>query len=337
MRKLTIVAAALAMVLVFSTTAQAETRAPDLVRVTDFSVGPTVSGGPSTCVSFTFDQQVFLTGGDRTNFHLVPTDGDDAADGTSQKSNVCRDRNGDRTIVVIFKGNLNAADYARGYVDNSTVSSNAQGNAPTNVPQSEDIRPNTNTVNPDLVSVTVNCRRQVAFYRFDEALAQEDVIQDTSGLRLYFNGTKRASAQKVEKTGNKKLLKASFKGGLPQGRTIGDAKGAFVTAGTVVGGQAPGGPGGENGNAFDEVAPLKFAKNCQNASGGGNNTGGGNSGGGGNNGGGSGGGANAGGGSVSIGGPGGVSVRGGSVSAGGAGGVSVTPNQVNAGPISIPR
>ena len=336
MRKLTIVAAALAMVLVFASAAVAKTKAPDLVTVTNFRAGPVISGGPSTCVTFSFDQKVFLTGGDRTNFHLVPVDGDDAVDGTSQSSNTCRDRRGDRLITVIFRGDLAAADFARGYVDNSTVSSNRQGNAPTNVPQAEDIRPGTETVNPDLVSVTVNCKRQVAFYRFDEPLSQEDVIQDTSGLRLYFGDTKRASAQRVDETGNRKVLRASFRGGLPQGKNLRGARGAFVTAGTVVGGQPPNGPGGEAGNAFDEVAPLRFAKNC----------GGSGSGGPGNGGGPGGGGSGSGGSGGGPGGSGGVSVGGGGASAGdasagggsaSAGDASAGGGSVTAGPISLSR
>lgn len=171
MRKLTLMAAMLAGTLLFAAPAMAKTVAPDLVKVTNLRLGPTISGGPSTCVNFTFDQKAFLTG-DRTNFHLVPANGDDAINGTSRKNKLCRDREGNRTVTVIFKGNLSAADYARGYVDASTVSSNAQGNAKTNVAQAEPIRPNAKTVNPDLVSVKVACKRNLVFYKFDEPLDQ---------------------------------------------------------------------------------------------------------------------------------------------------------------------
>lgn len=131
-------------------------------------------------------------------------------------------------------------------------------------------------------------------------------------MRLYFEDTKRAAAQKVRKTGNGSMLKASFKGGLPQGKKISDARGAFVTAGTVVGGQAPGGPGGENANAFDKLAPLKFTKSCSSGPGGG-----------------PGGGVSTGEGGASAG---DASVGGGSASAGGA---SAGGGSVSAGPISL--
>ena len=264
MKKLVLMLGVLAITLTAATpaltqaTGSGPTVAPDLTSVDSFRRAPVnASGNPRTCVDFVFDQQAFLTGGDRSNFHLAPVNGDDAVDGTSVTvdSGQCVDTEGDDTITVVFNGRLAPKDYARGYVDRNTVSSGSQGNEPTNVGQAADISPNPSTVNPDLLSVSTRCSQKQAFFRFDEPLDQEDVVQDTAGLRVYFEDTTVAASQAVRKTDSQRTLRAVFSD-LPEGKSLQDAVGALVTEGTVVGGREPGGPGGENGNAFDEVAPI---------------------------------------------------------------------------------
>lgn len=218
-------------------------------------------------MDFTFDQSVFLTGSNRTSFGLVPVDGSDAVFGSDFIPSQQTDPRGDNTITVLFNGNLTPADFARGFVSSSTVSSGSQGNEPTNVGQAEPIGSNT-SVNPDLVSVRLDCQQQQAFFRFDEPLDQEDVVQNTGGLRLYFADTTNAGAQAVRQTSNPALLRAVFTD-LPQGKTLSDAVGGYVTNGTVAG-QPPSGPGGQAINQFDEIAPVVSGAGCGTTGGGGN-------------------------------------------------------------------
>ncbi len=336
--------AVLAMVLVFAAPGLAQTKgtgptvAPDLLSVGNFRPGPADNNSdPRTYVNFTFDQATYLNGGNRTSFHLVPTDGSKAIDGSGFKPPASVDREGNRVVTVLFNDQLNPATFARGYVDSNTVSSGPQGNATFNINQAQDIVPNTTTKNPDLVSIKVNCRTKQALFRFDEPLDQEDVVQNTGGLRLYFRDTKNAGAQSVNQTNNPRVLKAAFTD-LPQGKKLNNAVGGYATQGTIAG-QPPDGPGGQAGNAFDEVSPVQFSTNCATSGNpGGGNPGGGNPGGGnpggGNPGGGNPGGGNPGGG-VSVGaGKGGAIVRvGGVVVRAGKGGATVRigKNVVRAG------
>ena len=255
------------------------TIAPDLESVGNFRPGPADNNGdPRTYVNFTFDQATYLNGGNRTSFHLVPMDGSKAIDGSGFKPPASVDREGNRVVTVLFNGQLNPATFARGYVDSNTVSSGPQGNATFNINQAQDIVPNNTTKNPDLVSIKVNCRTKQALFRFDEPLDQEDVVQNTGGLRLYFRDTKNAGVQSVNQTNNPRVLKTTFTD-LPQGKKLNNAVGVYATQGTVAG-QPPDGPGGQAGNAFDEVSPVQFSTSCATSGSPGGNTGNGNAGGG---------------------------------------------------------
>lgn len=270
----------LAALFVGISTARAQsgpTTAPDLQSVGNFRPGPVDNNGdPRTFVDFTFDQPAYLTGGNRTGFGLVPTDGSDSVFGSDYIPSNQTDPQGDNTITVLFNGNLTPASFARGFVSNDTVSSGPQGNEPTNIGQAEPIGGNT-SVNPDLRSVRVDCQQNQAFFRFDEPLDQEDVVQNTGGLQLYFNDGTRASAQAVNQTGNPAVLRATFTD-LPQGKTLSDAVGGIVTNGTVAG-QAPNGPGGQAINQFDEIAPVQQGAGCGTNGGGSGGNGSGGSGG----------------------------------------------------------
>lgn len=216
------------------------TQPPDLASVGNFRAGsPTDGGDPRTIVDFTFDQPVYLTGGDRTNFHLVQTNNTVVDPQTTGAP--AGDRNGDTIISVLFNGTLSPTNFARGYVDNGTVSSDAQGNAPTNAPQSQAIS-TSGSAGPDLVSAT--CDGSMLVFSFDQDLTSEDVIQDSSGLRFTtMEGTVYTSANVTRR--DARTLSATYD--LPPGTTVGDAVSGFVTQGTVQ---------GTNGqpNSFDEVA-----------------------------------------------------------------------------------
>ena len=234
------------------------TEAPDLESVGNFRRGPFTSQfTPTTCVDFTFDQAAYLNGGDKSNFQLAPVSGDDAISG-STNVNAESDQEGDNIVTVVFPGNLSPEDFARGYVDSGVVNSdpnNISADKPANVNQSEDISPNTTTENPDLVSV----RRDGDSYlfEFDEALTNDDLVQNNSGLRIYFPRTERGSvipaagAIRVEEV-NATTLRAFYGQDLPEGYELSDAVGGFVQQGSVQ--AAPGSRGGNDGkNAFDEV------------------------------------------------------------------------------------
>lgn len=241
---LVVVALAVATVLttfsgVLGQSAPPTTQPPDLVSVGNFRAGaPTDGGNPRTLVDFTFDQPVYLTGGDRTNFHLVRTDNTVVDPQTS----AAPAGNRPSTVVsVFFNGTLSPTNFARGYVDNGTVSSDSQGNAPTNAPQSQPVSTQGSS-GPDLVSVTCDQFRLV--FTFDQDLTSEDVIQDSSGLRFATSSGRVFTSATVERR-DARTLAATYD--LPPGTTIGDARTGFVTQGTVQ---------GTNGqpNSFDEVA-----------------------------------------------------------------------------------
>jgi Ca2+-binding RTX toxin-like protein len=242
------------------------TEAPDLQSVGNFRRGPATSQGtPTTCVDFTFDQVAYLNGGDKSNFQIVPLNGGDAISG-STNVDAKSDEPGDNIVTVVFSGNLTPSNFARGYVDTSVVNSNesnASDENPYNINQSADINPNEKTENPDLVRVT---RGNNSFiYEFDEPLTNDDVIQNNSGLRIYFPETSQAStirqkgAIRVERVSDTKL-RAFFGEDLPEGKTLDDVVGAFVNQGTVQ--SAQGSRGGNDGkNAFDETL-IASMKSC---------------------------------------------------------------------------
>ena len=223
------------------------TVAPDLASVGNFRRGPfTTQFTPTTCVDFTFDQRAYLSGSNRTSLHLAPKDGGDALDAADIKPG--SDKDGDAIITATFPGKLEPKDFARGYVDKKSFSSDKKGNAPTNIGQAADIGDNNSTKTPDLVSVTKDADQFL--FTFDQPLTKDDVVQDTGGLRLYFPNTKQTGATAVDKTGDPKEVRATFKQ-IPEGMSLSDAVGAFVTQGAVQGTSA----GADN--AFDEVVPLE--------------------------------------------------------------------------------
>ncbi|MGB3541965.1 hypothetical protein [Rubrivirga sp.] len=240
------------------------TEGPDLIAVGNFRRGPFTDGfEPTTCVDFAFDQPANLNGGTRSNFNLVPIDASDALPGSTNQT-PDYDVPGDRVVTVVFPGELVPESFARGFVDTGVVNSaenSVSADNPLNINQSAHTRPHSETENPDLVSAERQDSTWMVF-RFDEPLTIDDVIQSTSGLRVYFPATDQggtvleAGAITVEQI-DETTLRGSFSDLplAPDGEpyTLADAVGAFVVQGTV---QAlKGSRGGNDGKgAFDEVA-----------------------------------------------------------------------------------
>ena len=223
------------------------TKAPDLMEMGNFRRGlSTAQGEPRTCVDFTFDQKTFLTGGNRSSFHLIPKKGGDALDATNIIPD--KDVSGDTIVTVMFPGDLEPKDFARGYVDKNILSSSGKGDGPTNVNQAAHASEDGRTKYPDLLSITRDDDKFL--FEFDQPLTQEDVVQDTGGLRLYFPETQQSQATGVEKAEGPKVLQATFKQ-LPEDVSLSDAIGGFVTQGAVQG------KGKNASNAFDEVSKIK--------------------------------------------------------------------------------
>ena len=236
------------------------TEAPDLLEVGNFRRGPVTDGfEPTTCVDFVFDQPAYLKG-TRSNFNLVPLDASDALPGSTNQTPEA-DESGDRVVTVIFPGDLSAEDFARGYVDTgvvNSVSTSPTAEDPLNINQAANVDPNTTTENPDLVQDQGAVERQSSvwlYFTFDEPLTDDDVVQNTSGLRVYFPSTSEGStipsagAVKVKRVDDN-TIRAKFKD-LPEGYRLSDAVGVFVVQGTVQ--AAAGSRGGNDGkSAFDE-------------------------------------------------------------------------------------
>ncbi len=225
-----------------------QTVAPDLQFVGNFRQGPyTAELEPTTCVDYDFDQAAYLAGGNRTSFHLVPTDGGPVLDATGMKPE--DDVEGDDKITVQYLGLLDESDFARGYVDGNVVTSNVNGDGPYNVAQADAISNGGNTDDPDLETISEKSDKKL-FFEFDEDLDQEDVVQDTAGLRFYTEAGDVYTASVVKKTNREDVLVAKFD--LPKGVSARDAVGGLVVQGTVV---APDddGDGAKEPNSFDEV------------------------------------------------------------------------------------
>jgi hypothetical protein len=234
------------------------TEAPDLTSVGSFREGPTTpQGNSTTLVDFEFDQRAYLKGGDRTSFHLARKNGSDALDATSMAPQ--DDKEDDTLVTAVFPGKLKPGDFARGYVDSQTATSRKQGankENPSNINQSSKIGDG-KTKNPDLISVTRD--RDQLLYEFDQPLTEDDVVQNTGGLRIYFPKTdnsslRQAGALSVDRK-DASTLKAFFGRDLPGGRKLEEAAGAFVKQGTVQ--AAKGSRGGNDGkSAFDELSTI---------------------------------------------------------------------------------
>lgn len=224
------------------------TVAPDLQFVGNFRQGPyTAELEPTTCVDYDFDQQAYLGGGNRTSFHLVPIDGGPVLDATGMVPET--DEEGDDKIIVQYLGLLDEADFARGYVDGNVVTSNANGDGPYNVAQADAISNGGNSDDPDLETISEKSDKKL-YFEFDEDLDQEDVVQDTAGLRFYTEDANVYTASKVYKTNREDVLVAKFD--LPKGVSARDAVGGLVVQGTVV---APDddGDGAKEAISLDEV------------------------------------------------------------------------------------
>ncbi len=224
------------------------TVAPDLQFVGNIRQGPyTPELEATTCVDYHFDQAAYLGGGNRTSFHLVPVDGGPVLDATGMVPEI--DVEGDDTIVVQYLGLYDESDLARGTVDANVVTSNANGDGPYNVGQADAISNGGNSDDPDLETVSEKSDNKL-YFEFDEGLDQEDVVQDTAGLRFYTADGDAYAASKVSPTNRDDVLVAKFD--LPAGVSARDAVGGFVTQGTVV---APDddGDGAKEANSFDEV------------------------------------------------------------------------------------
>lgn len=227
---------------------EGRTVAPDLQFSGNFREGPfTDDGGRTTCVDFDFDQDAFLGGGNRTSFHLVPTDGGPVLDGTALQPE--SDQPGDDKITVIFNGQLDESDFARGYVDGNVVTSQSDGDGPYNVAQAAAISNAGNSDDPDLQTISEKSDNKL-YFEFDEDLDQEDVVQDTAGLRFYTESGDVYTASVVKKTNREDVLVAKFD--LPKGVSARDAVGGLVVQGTVV---APDddADGTKEANSFDEI------------------------------------------------------------------------------------
>ncbi|MDK3258903.1 hypothetical protein [Blastococcus capsensis] len=232
------------------------TVAPDLQFVGNFRQGPfTAELEPTTCVDYDFDQPAYLAGGNRTSFHLVPIDGGPVLDATGMQPE--DDVEGDDKVVVQYLGLLDEAEFARGYVDANVVTSQADGDGPYNVAQADAICNAGNTDDPDLETISERSDNQL-YFEFDEDLDQEDVVQDTAGLRFYTEEGDVYTASRVLPTNREDVLVTKFD--LPQGVSARDAVGGIVMQGTVV---APDddGDGTKEPNSFDEV--RKSAGNIQ--------------------------------------------------------------------------
>lgn len=219
------------------------TQAPDLLTVGNFRKDDDVNGSGTrdTYVDFTFDQQADVASC-CAGFQLVPVDG-----GAPIKALTVVDGGGTTTLTLAFEGKVKAQDIARGTVDKNIVRAEGAGSATNNPPQAVDVSNGGITADPDLVSVTRDGDQLL--FRFDESIAEDDdVVQNTSGLRFYTANASTYSSSAVRmKEGTNNVLRAIYD--LPQGVTLNDAIGGFVVAGTVVGNM-------KNPNELDEVAPI---------------------------------------------------------------------------------
>ncbi|MEM7592715.1 MAG: hypothetical protein AAF383_14545 [Cyanobacteria bacterium P01_A01_bin.83] len=151
------------------------TRTPDLIAVGNFRPGtPTDDGNPRTFVDYTFDESAELSGGDGTNFNLVPVDGGPVIDAQELISG-----DGTNVYTIAYIGTIEQTDIARGFVDSGTVS--RPNRNPTNPLASADVSNGGNTSDPDLVSVVPDITTNELIYTFD----QEVNIDDDAGFGFY--------------------------------------------------------------------------------------------------------------------------------------------------------
>lgn len=151
------------------------TRTPDLISVGNFRPGtPTDDGNPRTFVDYTFDQPAELSGGDGTNFNLVPVDGGPVLDAKELING-----GGTNVYTIAYLGTIDQTEIARGFIDSGTV--RRPGKKPTNPLQSADVSNGGNTSDPDLVSVVPNLATNELIYTFDQIVN----IDDDAGFGFY--------------------------------------------------------------------------------------------------------------------------------------------------------
>ena len=207
------------------------TTAPDLVSVGNFRAGPPDdAGNPTTCVDFTFDEDLELAGGDRTNVKLVRAapnaDGETVIEATGRAPS--GEVAGDSRLTLVFGGALSAADFARGFVDAEVVRPAGSTGSAGNPLQAADVADGGNSSTPDLVAV----RRQglQLIYVFDEPLGTDDVIQDTGGFVAYDAAGNEVQSAAATATVGGTEVGVSF-----DDFAVADAVGASVNQGAVAG------------------------------------------------------------------------------------------------------
>ncbi|MGQ5517537.1 dockerin type I domain-containing protein [Halococcus saccharolyticus] len=198
--------------------ASGPTQAPDLQSVDNFTNG-TAGDENYTFADFTFDQPV--EGADSAgNFELVPIDGSGVVDG----QNIV-DGNATRTITVAFPTSVSQGDIARGIVQPSTVRVAGEGDETTNPLQTADVSNDGNSVDPDLVNVTVNETTNSLVYAFDEPVS----ANSDGGFQVYAENTTQYDGNvATDSLATPRLVNVSF-----DSIDVSAAVGASVTQGTV--------------------------------------------------------------------------------------------------------
>ena len=154
---------------------QSKTVTPDLLKVTNFRSGtPTDDGNPRTFVDYTFDRAPELSGGDVTNFNLIPTNG-----GSVLNAKELIEGENTKTYTIAYLGTIAKTDIARGFIDSGTV--RIAGEEETNPLQSVDVSNSGNTTDPDLVSVIPSFSTNELVYTFDQTVN----IDDDAGFGFY--------------------------------------------------------------------------------------------------------------------------------------------------------
>jgi putative cell wall-binding protein len=177
------------------------TDAPDLVSVGNFRQAATPG---ETAVDFTFDEAA--TSNETAGFRLVLLDGSEVVGDTVPNNDTASGGtvaggSGTTKFTVIFDADtttndagttsdvLTAADVARGTVDAGTVK-DADATANANVLQAADVSNSGNTIEPDLVSVTLRPGAEAgdadeAIFLFDEAVDDTTTPPTATAFNLY--------------------------------------------------------------------------------------------------------------------------------------------------------
>lgn len=231
------------------------TEAPDLESVSGFTPQTAAGGGDVTLtnVTFTFDEAAFTV--NPAGFHLVTVDGDQidcVAVAGQAGGQPTATQQADTTIVAeceedVLGRDITAADIARGFVDEVTVSdaradqddpatvgivdcdtvpANATADCTGNVnPLQATQTPDANSTDPDLVSAVFTAGATAAdddtvTYTFDEPIQ----VTDPLAFQVYdINGEETNSTAAVRSGTNNRVVIATFDNG-----TVDDAVGASV-------------------------------------------------------------------------------------------------------------